>query len=207
MLVSEASTKVRSGTLHDADTQVTDAQLLAFIADEYRRVRRWLCAHAPRLCQSTVSAIAVTGTTITKASSLPDFERLVKVEKLYGGTYYPVDVETVLMSGDPGALSVAETPTTLVFSPAASAPGTYQVTYLVGALATIVAGTAIDLPTGLEDVIVERACAWVRQRHRELEHVAYHERRAAEILEEHTRYLKQRYGAMGQPGLKREPRW
>lgn len=186
MLVSDVITNVKSGTLHDSDDQVSAAQFLAVVSDEYRLLRRWLCNHAPSLCEYTATGISVTGTSITKSSSLTDFEKVVLVSRLDGSTYYPI-------STAPRATMI--TPTT------GGVAGTYEVAYLKGAPATITTSTAIDLPAGLEVVLQERCNAWVRQRMSEMDRVGYHLKRAADVLAEMAGLLKGRGGAHGQSGL------
>lgn len=191
MLVSAAITKIRAATLHDADTQFDDTtQLLPVVADEYRRLRRWLCVHAPSLCESTATAIAVAGTSITKAVSLTDFERVVLVSRLEGSTYYPISTTSRYA---------------MVTPPTGSVAGTYEVAYLKGAPASITTSTPLDLPLGLEDVLIERSSAWVRQRHNEeIGRINYHLKRADDMLNEAAGLLKGRNGAHGESGLRRE---
>jgi len=189
MLVSDVITNVKSGTLHDSDDQVSPAQYLALVSDEYRLLRRWLCNHAPSLCEYTATAIAVTGTSITKSSTLTDFEKVVLVSRLEGSTYYPISTASRAL---------------MITPPTGGVAGTYEVAYLKGAPASITTSTAIDLPSGLEVVLQERCCAWVRQRMREMDAVAYHQKRAADVLVEATSMLKGRGGEHGQSGLRRE---
>jgi hypothetical protein len=206
MLVSDAITKIRAGTLHDADDQVAwDTQLLSVVADEYRRVRRWLCDHAPTLTSAVSGSLTVAaGASSIAKSSLSSYEKLIRIERQDGGTWAPIAVADPLMASLPTTLVCEETPTTFELTPTAMAPGTYRVKYRQGAPSSITTSTSLDLPGGLEDVVVERSCAWVRQRHNEMDHVAYHEKRADQALEMAARNLKGRYGAMGQPGLRRE---
>lgn len=188
MLVSDAILKIRAGTLHDTDDQVSAAQYLALVSDEYRRLRRWLCIHAPALCEATVSAITVAATSITKSTSLPNFERVVMVSRLEGGTYYPISTTSRVNT---------------IKSSSASEAGTYEVTYLVGAAASITTATALDLPAGVEDVMIERCCAWVRQRHNDPSWT-YHDKRADGMMAEAQRLLKGRGGHHGESGLRRD---
>ena len=205
MLVSDAITKVRAGTLHDADTQVTDDQLTTVIADEYRRVRRWLCDHAPTLTSAVSGSLTVAaGASSIAKTSLTSYEKLIRIERQEGGDWIPIGVADPLMASLPTTLVCEETPTTFELTPTAMAPGVYRVKYRQGAAASITTATTLDLPAGLEDVVIERSCAWVRQRHNEMDHIAYHEKRADRALEDAARNLKGRYGAMGQPGLRRE---
>lgn len=182
MLVSEAITEIKAGSLHDFDDQVSAAQYLARISHEYRRLRRWLAVLAPDLCTQKVSGIAVTGSSITKATSLTDFERVVIVRRLEGGYYYPIGHETRMNAVICG-----------------SEAGTYEVEFVSGAPATITTGTTLDLPLGLEYVAIERCCAWVRQRHNEdIGRINLHTVAAEAILAEARAVLQQRGGLHGE---------
>lgn len=189
MLVSDVILNIRSGTLHDADDQITTEQYLALVSDEYRILRRWLCNHAPSLCEATVSAISVTGTSITKATSLTDFEKVVLISRLSGSTYVPISTAP---RGE------------MITPPTGSCAGTYEVAYLKGAPATIATTTPVDLPAGLWMVLQERGCAWVRQRMGEMDQVAYHLNRADRALAEAAGLFKSRGGQHGQAGLRRD---
>ena len=207
MLFSDACRKVRSATLHDDDTQFTDTQLIDdVLADEYRRLRRWLCTYVPSLCEAVVSGIAVTSTGVILKSALANFERIVRVERLNGSAYFPIEVSSGLAASYPYRLSVREQPTQLLISPDSLAEGTYQIVYLTGAPASIVAGTTVDMPDELCNVMVERGCMWARQRHNEHDKVAYHEKRAEALMADAHSNLRDRYGDHGKPGLKRERR-
>jgi hypothetical protein len=208
MLISDAITKVRSATLHDDDTQFTDTQLIDVLADEYRRLRKWMCSYIPSLCEAVVSGIAVDSTGVILKSALAGFERIRRVERQVSGgvVYFPIDVASGLAADYPYRVSVREQPLQLLVSPGSLAPGTYQVVYLTGAPASIVASTVVDMPDELCGVMVERACVWARQRHNEREAMSYHEKRAAELMAD-AYSLRSRYGDHGKPGLKRERSW
>lgn len=204
MLISDAAVKVRSATLHDDDTQFSDTQLYDVLGDEYRRHRLWLCNYVPALCETVVSGISVTSSGVILKSALTNFEKLRRVERLEGTQYFPIYVAQDLDSSTPGRRCVREQPSQLLISPSSMADGTYQVVYSAGAPASIAAGTTIDLPPLLCMVVVERGCAWARQRHNEP--WQYHEKRADDLMAEAYSELRTRHGDHGKSGLRRERR-
>lgn len=231
MLFSEVITAVRAITGHDVDAQFNDTtQLLPVLAQEYRRLRRWLCVHAPSLCEAMGTAVvaavgatyyatmtidgvaaapvAMTAMDLIPKSIMTDFERIVKVEKdLGGGNYGPIRVGDGLNDGSswyrPGSsayIILREQPTRFVISPDSQAVGTWRLTWLKGATGTITSATALDLPSGLEDVVINRGAEFVSIRH-DPERAAYFKNRAEAILKEQKPLLTQRYGAMPEPGI------
>jgi hypothetical protein len=207
MLFSDAILRVRAGTLHDSDTQYTDTQLLAVLVSECRSLRRWLCTYVPELCEVVFGPYVVPGGIydyIPKnilVSNLGIFERLVRVEKLMGSDYYLLDVTSSLEASTPGHLCVREMPDQLQLSPASQVFGTYRVAYLAGLAATCTTATDTGMPSDLDDVMIERACAWARQRHGD--EWQYHTKMAEMKLEAAHSLLRSRYGAHGKMGLKR----
>lgn len=233
MLFSEVTTAVRALTGHDVDTQFVDAtQLLPVLLQEYRRLRRWLCVHAPTLCESTGTAViapvgatyyatmtidgvaatpvAMTAMNLIPKSIMTSFERIVKVEKdVGGGEYSPIRVGDGLNTGSSGAgyrygtaecIYVHEQPTRLVITPDADAVGTWRLTWTAGAAASLVSTSALDLPAGLEDVVINRGAEFVSIRH-DPGMAAYFKARADAILKEQKPLLMQRYGSMPEPGI------
>jgi hypothetical protein len=207
MLIREATAKVRSKTLHDDDEQFSNDQLRDdCLIDEYRRLRVWLCTYVPALCEAVASGIVVSGGAgVIPKASLPNFERLTRVERLEGSAYVPIHVEAGLLADVPRFLSVREQPAQLLISPAQNADGTYQVVYSSGAPADINDDDEIDLPHILCQVLVERGCAWVCARHSgDRERLPYHEKREAALMLEALPTLVHRYGDHGESALRRE---
>ena len=224
MLISEVITAVRAITGHDVDTQFNDTtQLLPVLAQEYRRLRRWLCVHAPNLCELTGTAVvAAVGATyyttmtidgvaaapvammamnLIPKSVMTNFERIVKVEQdIGGGVYSPVRVADPLGWEETSTISVHEQPTRLIITPESSAVGTWRLTWTSGAPSTINSSTALDLPVGLEDVVINRGAEFVSIRH-DPSQAAYFKARADAILKEQKPLLMQRYGVMPEPGI------
>jgi hypothetical protein len=209
MLMSEIITKVRTATLHDDDEQFTSAQLRDdCLALEYRRLLTWICVYVPSLREAVVSGIVVSGGAgVIPKSSLPLFERLRRIEKSDGSTYWSIDVADGLDADNPRYASVRENATQLVLEPAAHADGTYKVVYLTGAPASIVDGTTIDLPDLLIPVLVHRGAMWVCARHTgDRERLPYHTEQAKQLMLEAHTLLVQRYGDHGESGLRYERR-
>lgn len=214
MLFSDVVTQARDNTLHDADTQVTDAQILRHAVKEYQRLRRWLCLTAPNLCQVTVSAQAVASPScqLTKSAlvsavgggSTHTVERIRRIEVLVGDLYQPIRAAGPLEGQYSPYIWWEEFPTYLQFGPASAAAGTYQVTYTKGppAAADISTSTVVDLPLGVDDALVEYVSAWIRQRHNE--DPKYHLGIASDIIATATSLLRNRTGEHGQSALKDE---
>ena len=203
MLISDVLTAVRAVTGHDVDTQFSDAtQLLPVLAQGYRRLRRWLCVHAPNLCEQSL-AVVLTGTNVILKSALTDFERIRKIERMQAnGSYYPIIVHDELNSNQSRDLCAHEQPLQFVLMPTSAAPGSYLVTWVSGAPATIATTTTLDLPAGLEDVLINWGAAWVSVRHEvNRGDAAYFTKAADDILKEQKRLLMNRYGVMSSPGM------
>ncbi len=201
MTVTQAYAAVRASALHDIDTQDTDAQLLVKITQEYQRLRRWLCTFVPNLYETSATITVAAGASSIAKTGLTNFERLRRVERQQGsasGTYYPISIADTLNANQARTLCAYEQGAYILLAPTSSAPGTYRVTFVTGT-GTVAAGTTLDVPDGLEDVIVERCAAWVRQRHDE--DPSYHIRAADEILKEQRQLLRGRYGTHAVPGL------
>ena len=202
MLVSQAITYIRTATSHDADDQVSDAQLTSWLQVEQDRVRVRLGAAVPSLYNATASTTLTAGQdTITKPV---DFLAMRRLERQYNSLWEPVAIGDGLStngySGVYSWIDVREQGNTFVISPADAAPGTYRLTYItVGA--TLYTPTALDVPLGLEDVLIERVSARVRERCEE--DPSAHLRRADEVWREMLPALKKRYGAHPVSGLRR----
>jgi hypothetical protein len=156
---AEAITAVRTATRYDtaSPSPVTDAQVTVWLNSEMHRFRRQLNAEVPQLYRATSSnlTIAAGAQTLTKPAG---FEALVRVERLVGATWVnvepanPVDQEL-------GNLGFEEVGGTYLIWPSASAPGTYRLVYNAAANS----GT-LEVPDGMEDVVVERVCGRVKER-------------------------------------------
>jgi hypothetical protein len=197
MTVAEALVAIRASTLHDADTQVTDAQLTVKLDQEFRRLRRQLAAHVPSLFEATATATITAGNnTIAKPAT---FERVRLLERLIASArYYVVPLMDRLNANQSGTLNFYEQAANIVIQPPEAAPGDYRLTFQTKPATGY---TSFDVPEGLEDVFIERCAAWVRVRHEEdpTPHIAL----ANDVWTEQRRVLKKRYGAHPVPGLQR----
>jgi hypothetical protein len=197
LTVVQARAAIRSATMHDNDQQTTDAQLDVIIDQEYRRLRRAIATVAPELYQSTAStALTVGQDSIALAA---DADQVFLVERLVGtSTYYPVPMAERLNASTPSDLRWYQRNASVILAPVEGAAGTYRLTYQT---APATGYTSLDVPAGLEDVIIERCSGWVRQRHDE--DPGYHIRRAEEIWKMQKRYLIRNHGPHPVPGLMR----
>lgn len=201
MSLANVRTAVRTDTAHDNDTQVTDAQIDVFIDLEYRRVRRDLTWVTPTLYLTTETSFALTSSAFTHA--IPsDFDRIYRVERQDGTRWFPIDVASEPDATVPMTLSFREEGTNLIFSPAELVAGTYRLTYHVKPVAGY---STIDVPDGLEDVVIHRTAAQVRIRFNE--DPSPHERKAEAAWTEALKNLRRRYGAHPQPGIRRVRGW
>lgn len=182
MLNTAAVAIIRAETSHDADTQVTDAQILAWLDLECINVRVDLIDEVPELYVTVGSPTAISGTTQT-ISKPADFVKLVVLEKLVDGRYVALDLADELYPESTlpqFSYYVANQRTcfreqgdNFIVSPVETAPGTYRLTY--GHM--FAAGyTSLPVPFGFEQVVIERATEHVRGRHEEDR--SAHERKA-----------------------------
>jgi len=194
--VSDAIAMVRSGTAHDNDQQTTDAQIQAQITRALQRLRRRLSVAFPSIFEKVSSELVVAAgqSTITKPV---DCEHITVMErKNSAGTWDFLDVNPSLNRSMAATISVYERGGVLVLEPAYLAAGTYRIHY---SSALVDGFTTIDLPAGLEEIVIEEVCGWVRQRHEE--DPSYHMARAHQVWGENWMALKKRYGAHGRSAL------
>ncbi len=206
MIVSVARTAIRASTDHDSDTQVTDAQLTAWLDLEYKNLRRVLAQIAPSLYATADSSQVIAAGSTTLA--LPtNYERLVRLEQQFGSNWFPVLISDEL-TPHYGELNAREEGAAFQLSPVSLAPGTYRFIY-VALPATLVNvtddSTALAVPSGCEDVILERVAARVRERFDE--DPSAHLARADRVWREQKSALRRRYGKHAVPGLRPVRRW
>jgi hypothetical protein len=192
---AECITDIRTNTRYDtvSPSPVTDTMVTAWLNQEMDRFRRQLNAEVPELYRTTSAHTIASGAqTITKPAG---FEKLVRLELLIAGKYVnvepanPVDMEA-------GCLGFEEVGNTYLLWPSASAPGTYRLAYNVGATA----GT-MEVPAGMEDVLVERVCARVKERLAPSE-AQMHFAIADRIWSEQLPLLRRRHGRNVQSGFR-----
>lgn len=188
--------------LENVGRVVGDAQLPAPVLQRkldslYRVLRRKLSAEFPSLYEKMTSPIVVAAgaTTITKPA---DCESVRVVERQDGQLWYPLEVAPSLNRDQYGKISFYEMGAILQLAPDSAAPGTYRLIYIATPATTI---TTYDVPDGLEEILVEQASAFARQRHNELEFVAYHKGEAERIWNDNYMALWSRYGSHGRSGL------
>lgn len=196
LLVVDAILMVRSGTAHDNDQQTTDAQIQAQLHRSLQRLRRRLSAAFPSIFEKVSDEIVVAPGSATLTKPVDCEHPTVVERKNTAGFWDFVDVNSSLNRSMAASVSIYERGDVLVIEPAYLAPGTYRIHYS----AALVDGyTTIDLPAGLEEIIIEETCAWLRQRHEE--DPSYHLMRAKQVWDENWMPLKKRYGAHGRSAL------
>lgn len=196
LTVTQAIAAARALTAHDApDTSVTDAQITQWIDAEYTALLRELGVVVPELMTVVVAASITTTATPTFAKAA-DFDSVQTLERLEGTTYVPVPRADELNSSV-GALGWRENPTTIEVTPALSSVGTYRLRYKRGVATGY---TTLDLPAGLEWVLVPRVAAWIATRFDDSP--APHTARAEDAWRRAMTVLKQRGGTHPIPGLR-----
>jgi hypothetical protein len=204
VLVSVATTRVKSKTSHDSDDQISTAQYLEFIQVEQDRLRTLLARHARGLYNTVYSpaGYVLTGSTVTLAKPT-DFLALIRFEKLYGTRYYPVWVADGLdTTGMRDGLEFREEATNWIVEPVEDAPGTYRAAYITApATLTTSPDSTIEIPRECDNVLLERVAAEVRSRC--YEDPAPHLAKADQLWSEALPLLKKRYGAHPVQGLRR----
>src|ERR1043166_270567 len=121
MTVTDAIAAIRATTLHDSDSQVTDAQITAKLDREYQLLRRQLQLFVPTLYETPAAATISSGS--TSFNKPTGFERFRKLERLISGTnYFVVPVGEALNVNHTAELSCYEQGSTIVLRPDADAP-------------------------------------------------------------------------------------
>jgi hypothetical protein len=209
MTVAEVLTAIRATTNHgtaDADdSQTTNAMMTAKIDREYKHLRRQLVSAIPELGQLTGSG-AITAIATNTIAFPTGYERLIRLERLISGTdYYPLEVADPLNAHQASALSYVENGGASVWAiyPRENSIGTYRITYVAGVVSGYTSLTL--LPEGLEEVVIERVAAWVRQRHDE--DPTYHLTQASRLYKEALSSLRKRYGKHGRSAMVHTGRW
>lgn len=199
MLTTAVITTVKTRTSHDSDDQVSTAQYLDFVQAEQDRIRRELAVDVPELYQTTAAATINAGSdTITPVAML----HFVRLEKLVGSRYYPVPATGGLSTNGIDGTEFRWQGSSIVVSPVEDADGTYRYAYVtLGATLTGVNPEQVEIPVGLEEVLIERVCAQVRWRC--YEDGSGHEAKAQGIWDKMLPKIKRRYGAHPRPGLQR----
>lgn len=141
--LANARLAVRVVTGLGAAQQITDAEMDYIFDVEYRRARREISKKLPWLYEAT----STYANSVTGILAIPsDFERPIKLEYvLTDGTLVPVPQGNGVNEGQP-------------------AKGTFKLTYVQ---APVVGYTTMDVPAGLEDVIVQRVAAQVQVRRKQ----------------------------------------
>lgn len=205
MTTAEAITAIRTATRYDVVTPspVDNAQVTVWLDQEHKRFRRQLNVTAPQLYMTATGTTAITAGNQSLAKPA-DFERLIRIERLETAVWVTVEASDDTNLETQCFLGFSEQGANFIISPLVSAPGSYRIVYSK----TVAAGyTTLEVPDGLEDVIVERVCARVKER-LEPETAAIHFQIADRIWNEQLPLLKLRYGRVNRSGFRESyKRW
>ncbi len=202
MTRAEARTAINS-TFEEVSGAPSSTDLNTWIDLEHKLVLRELAHAAP----SSVAAVSSNQTLASGDTELfpPAFmESVIRVERQSGSAWVPVDVSDEL-TPHIGGLTYREESGALVVSPTQLAPGTYRIVYTVAAATMTADGDLLQVPPGIEDVIIERVAA--RCRVRLDEDPTPHLQRADAVWKAQLKALKKRYGRHPVPGLRQTRRW
>lgn len=174
-VLSSIITDVRTVTLHDSDTQITDTQLVALLKAEYALLRRRLADIVPDLYTVYSASWTLTqgGTNSQDLSASPvsatDVSKIQAVERQDAsgsGVWYPVPLAPRLTADVSGTIRWRQRGATIVdIFPPLSAAGIYRAIYTSnGGINSWTTSTAIDIPDGADAYLRERVAATVRVR-------------------------------------------
>jgi hypothetical protein len=194
LTVAEATTRVYEAIGRvDGDEACPAAAVAKRIDTEYRRLHRRCSFEFPSLYESVSGPTVITADVLTKPT---DFEALHVLQKQDGGGWTALGALPSLNREDSMELGFFEMGDTFKITPVANAPGTYRMYYATGPGATY---TTMDLPIGLEDIVIELVAVWACRRHSE--EAQYHAEEAKRIWDEQYMALWNRYGAHSRSGL------
>lgn len=180
LALADAVTRVLDALGREAsDAQFPSTVIERKLIAEYRILRRRLAADFPALYERLSSETTLTTTTtITKPTGCGSVRVL---EKKSGSGWYPVPLTNSLNRSETIGLAFYEMGDTIYITPASTAPGTYRIFYTEEPGATV---TALDLPYGLEEVVIQEVAAFGRDRHNEVEHIRFHKDEARRIWDD-----------------------
>jgi hypothetical protein len=178
------------------DAQLTSTVILRKADDVYRQLRRRISAEFPTIYEKVTAETTLTTTSYIAKPS--DCESVRVVERKSGSAWYPIGVSPSLNRSGALSLSFYEQGANIQIAPTTGAAGTYRIHYSATPAASV---TTYEVPDGLERIIVEETSAWARQRHNEVEQMAYHMAEAVKVWDEAYMGLWNRYGSHGRSGL------
>jgi hypothetical protein len=192
--VAEATTRVLEAIGRvDDDEQCPATAIERRIDTVYRRLRRRLAAEFSSMYEALSDSDTITDDELDKPD---DCEIVQLVQKQNGSSWETLGVLPSLNRDDCSELSYFEMGDVLKIRPVESAPGTYRMYYTT---AVEDGYTTLDVPAGLEDIVIEEVAAWASARHNE--DAAYHRKEADRIWDEQYMALWNRYGANARSGL------
>lgn len=192
---TEAATRVLEAIGRvSGDTACPAAAIAKRIDTEYRRLRRRLAFEFPSMYEGVSTAETITDDEVAKPT---DFEALQVLQRQNGSSWETLGALPSLNREDSLEMAFFEMGAVFKITPATNAPGTYRMYYTK---APAEGYTTLDVPLGLEDILIEEVAAWACSRHSETER-DYHKGEAKRIWDESYMALWDRYGAHSRSGL------
>lgn len=160
MDIADIYNSIRAESANDEDDQVSDAQLNTWLTIEYRKLHKRLSARFPSLYTGTsaTTTLVTDQQTITKPSNLA---KIVHVERLEGSTWFALPKASKVAPELDAYIGWYEQGSTIVITPAASAPGSYRIKFVIAPASQF---PASDIPTGFEDIIFQKVIAKLQNR-------------------------------------------
>ena len=207
--------------MHDTDDQTTSAQIQVQLGLEYARLIRWLGDVAPDMVTDYDDVTVAAGAfKIMKSSLTPtrvdaQYDRVVSIQRKESNVWTSINAASEAEDDwNMEYISFIERGDHFYLRPEANAPGTYRVTYLWGVsfdntVDPANSGTARKyyLIDGIQQALIHRVAAFVRQRHDQEEKIPYHLKVAEDSLKEAKQFLRNRTGAIPVMGLSRRRAW
>lgn len=159
-----------------------------------QRFRRLVNEVAPEVYRAVTADLVIASGAQTLTTPA-DYERLVRLEASISGRWVNVEPASDT-DAESGPLGFEEVGATFLIWPSTRAAGTYRIVY--NKLATD--GT-LEVPPGLEDVVVEKVCARVKERLAP-EEAQLHLSIADRLWAEQAPLLKRAFGRNNQQGFK-----
>lgn len=155
---------VKYETSHKDDDQLPDAFLDLIVPPLYIAFRRLIVQTANKL-YSAYSTPAVLTSAATSIALPADFEQVIRVEKLEGTQYMPVDKADDLNPEDSDPRAWDEQEGLIRVYPASAAAGTYRMLY--NKKPDVTGTYTVEVPEGCEVVLMHEICKAVRPRFNE----------------------------------------
>ena len=196
LTVAQARTEVLEAIGRvDGDTQCPATAIDKRIDTAFRRLRRRLAFEFPSLYEAVSTPETITADVLSKPA---DFEAVRVIEKQYGTFWVTLGALPSLNRDDCQELAFYELGSVFKITPITQAPGTYRMFYTTAPASNY---TTMDLPLGLEDIVIAEVAAWASERHEERERTDDLRKEAKRIWDEQYMTLWNRFGSHSNSGM------